>query len=145
MKTPKFLYRALRQVEIESGFVLIPKSTDIFASDPMFGIDNTNPMHFGSSLNSVRQHQYKQNGLPTRGVSTTPIFERAKFYGKRLKHVAKINTSRFDEFDIEIFNVNIVLKNYSHDIAFPEDQEIILVQKSDGAFPPQIIEEIIKL
>ena len=33
---PIYLYRTLRKVEIDEGFILIPKSTDIFSSDPMF-------------------------------------------------------------------------------------------------------------
>jgi hypothetical protein len=138
---PKYLYRALRSVEIQEGNILIPKSTEKFASDPRFGIDTVFPISFGSSENAARQHNWNQNGYPTRGISTTPFYERALFYAERNNSpIAKIDTANFDKLGIEIYFV----RDLKHGIAVPEDDEHILIYEKDGAFPHEIIVEILK-
>ena len=143
----KFLYRALRPIEIERGNQLIPKVSgpDEFASEPMFGIDTTFPITFGGVDNKVRQHQWMQKGLDTSGLSFTPFLERAKFYAKRNKIIVKIDTSNFQELGIKPFDVNEILKHKPNDIAVPEDNEMILTYEKGGEFPKEIIHEIILL
>jgi hypothetical protein len=143
----KFLYRALRKLEIESDYTLIPKefSNEEFTSDPRFGIDTTFPFKFGSVDNKVRQHQWKQDGLPTRGISTTPFFERAEFYGQRNRIIAKIDSQLFEKYGIETFEVNETLGFRPSDIAVMEDNEIILTYNKSGAFPKDLIVELINL
>jgi len=143
----KYLFRALRKVEIESDYFLIPKesNTDEFTSEPIFGIDTTFPFSYGSVDNKVRQHQWKQNGLPTRGISTTPYLNRAKFYAQRNRIVAKIDTSLFERYGITMHDINEVLGFRPSDIAMKEDNEIILTYKEAGAFPKEIISELIYL
>ena len=143
----RFLYRALRKIEIDSDFSLIPKE-DIkseFTSDPILGIDTTLPFSLNSVDNKVRQHQWRQNGLPTRGISTTPFFERAKFYASRNRIIAKIDTKLFKEFGILTYDVNKILGFRPDDIAIPEDNEIILTYKEAGSFPKDLIVELINL
>jgi len=142
-----FLYRALRQLEIESGYILIPKefSDNEFTSEPMFGIDTSFPFSFDSVDNKVRQHQWKQNGLPTNGISTTPFLERAKIYGKRSRIIAKIDSRLFDKYGISTFDVNKILAFRPEDIAAKEDNEIILKYKKAGPFPKNIIVDLINL
>jgi len=141
----KFLYRALRLIEIEENHILIPKSIQEFKSDPVFGIDTTFPIRFYSEENAVRQHQWKQKGLPTRGISTTPFYEQALFYAQTNKVIVKIDTALFDKFGIKTFDVNEILGFRKSDIAVPDDNEIILVYQRDGNFPTEIIKEIIKI
>lgn len=141
----QFLYRALGKIEIEGGYVMIPKSVLEFKSDPVFGIDTTFPFSFYSEDNAVRQHQWEQNGLPTRGISSTPIFDRALFYAQTNKIIIKIDTSLFDKLGIRTFDVNEILGFRKSDIAVPDDNEIILVYEKDGPFPSEIINEIIKI
>ncbi len=112
-------------------------------ADPMFGIDMTFPLEFGSLRNAVRQHQWKQNGFPTRGVSTTPKLERAMFYATENKVIAKIDTSKFIPLGIKVYDVNELLKERPNEIACFEDNEFILVYNKAGAFPREIINEII--
>lgn len=144
MKYP-FLYRALRALEIEEGFNLIPKTTEAFKSDPRFGVDTVFPFSFDSVENVVRQHQWKQNGWPTRGISSTPHYNRALFYAARKKVIVKIDTSKFAAFGIKTYDVNEILGFRKSDIAIPEDNEIILVSESDGMFPKDIISQIIHI
>ncbi len=141
----KFLYRALRILEIENNNSLIPKGTEEFLADPRFEIDTTFPFRFGSVDNAVRQHQWKQSGLPTRGISSTPHLDRASFYADKNKVIVKIDTSRFIEFGITTYDVNELLGFRASDIAAPEDNEIILIYDKDGTFPSDIIVEIIKI
>jgi len=141
----QFLYRALRKIEIDANHTLIPKGTGEFKSDPMFGIDTTFDMVFNSEENAIRQHQWMQNGLPTRGVSTTPIYERAVNYARTHKVIVKIDTSLFDKLGIKMYDVNEVLGFRPSDIAAYDDHEIILVYEKDGQFPREIISEIITI
>lgn len=139
----KFLYRALREDEISDGYKLIPKSFEEFNADPAFGVDDYFPLEFGSQTNAVRQHQWEQKGLPTRGVSTTPHLERAQWYGKRIGVVVKIDVAKLADFHIQMFDVNQTLKDEPSEIAVPEDEEIILVSNQVGNLPVEIIAEVI--
>lgn len=141
----QFLYRALRSVEIEADNSLIPKESLEFKSDPIFGIDTTLPFKFYCEENAVRQHQWQQAGLPTRGISTTPFYARALFYAQSNKVIVKIDTSLFDDLGIITFDVNEVLGERPSDIAVPEDNEIILVYEKNGNFPSEIIAEVTKI
>lgn len=141
----QFLYRALRPAEIQADHSLIPKESVEFKSDPAFGIDTTFPFKFYCEENAVRQHQWRQAGMSTRGISTTPFYERALFYAQSNKVIAKIDTSLFDDLGISTFDVNEVLCARPSDIAVPEDNEIILVYKKNGVFPSEIIIEIITI
>jgi hypothetical protein len=138
---PKFLYRALRKIEIDNGFVLIPKSTDQFRQEATFGMDMVFPISFNSAENAARHHNWEQNGSPTRGISTTPFYERALFYAKRNNSpIAKIDTTNFEKLGI---NINFV-RDIKHGIAVPEDDEHILIYEKDGPFPNEIIVEVLK-
>lgn len=139
------LYRALRKLEIVSDYILIPKVLHEFKAHPHFGIDTAFPILFYSDVNAVRQHQWKQNGFPTRGISTTPYYERALFYAQTNKIIVEINVSILSKYSITTYNVNEILKDRPGDIAVPEDNEIILVYEKDGAFPKEIINRIIKI
>jgi hypothetical protein len=133
----KYLYRALRKEEIDAGNILIPKSQGPFRSDRCFGIDMYFPIEFGSVTNAIRQHQWKQKGFQTSGVSTTPHFERAKFYAERNGVIVKIDCQSLSKYGIIEYDVDGYLK--PGEIAVPEDDEIILVREEGGSFPKEII------
>ena len=133
----KYLYRALRKEEIDAGNILIPKSQEPFRSDPIFGTMDMNfPIEFESVTNAIRHHQW-QRGIPTSGVSTTPHFERAKFYAKRNGVIVKIDCQLLSKYGIIEYDVDGYLK--PGEIAVPEDDEIILVKEDGGSFPKKII------
>ena len=142
----EFLYRALRDVEIASGNRLIPKinSNEEFISGAMFGIDTSFPISLYGVDNKVRQHQWKQDGLSTHGISTTPHLERAEFYAQKNRVIVKIDTSLFEKYGIASYDVNDILKHKPDDIAEKEDNEIILTYREIGEFPCEIIVDIIR-
>jgi len=142
-KNIKYLYRALRKDEIETENILISKEQETFEKLPRLGIDTRLHFILGETEEyAVRQHQWQQEGFPTSGISTTPHFERAKFYA-RDGVVVKINRSLFKKYGIKEYVVKECLRKYPEDIACPEDDEVILVKKDCGHFPKEIIEEVI--
>ena len=144
-KHNKYLYRALRKEEIDAGNILIPKSQEPFRSYPRFGIDTRFPIVLrDTEEHAVRQHQWKQSGFPTSGVSTTPHFEKAKFYA-RDGIIVKINRQLFSKYRIKEYIVKKYLGKFQDDIAAPEDDEIILVQENGAPFPKEIIEKVVKI
>ena len=137
----KYLYRALREEEIDAGNILIPKSKGPFRSDRKFGIDMIFPFEFDNVKNAVRQHQWKRRGLSTSGISTTPHLERAKDYNT-YNLIVKIDRHRLTEFGIKEYDADKYLR--PEEITCPEDDEIILVKEDGGSFPKEIIVNIIK-
>ena len=146
-KHNKYLYKGLRKEEIDAWNILIPKSQGPFRSHPRLGIDTRLPFVLGEAEEyAVRQHQWKQSGYPTSGVSTTPHFERAKkVYGERNRAIVKINRQLFGKYGIKEYVVKEYLGKFPEDIAAPEDDEIILVKEDGGPFPKEIIVEVIKI
>ena len=140
------LYRALRTEEIAAGNLLIPKGQGPFSENPRLGIDTRLPFVLGpTDEHAVRQHQWQQNGFPTKGISTTPHFERACMYAKSKRIIAVIDRQLFTEYGIREYHVNAVLGAFPEDIAFPEDDEVIIVCENDGPLPREIIIDIINL
>jgi len=140
------LYRALRNEEVEAGIVLIPKGQGPFAVDPRLDIDTRLPFVLGpTDEHAVRQHQWQQDGFPTKGISTTPHFERACIYAESNRIIVVIDRRLFDEYGIREYHVNTVLGTFPEDIAVPEDDEVIIVYDNDGTLPREIIVDIINL
>lgn len=141
-----FLYRALRSEEIDAGFILIPKSQREFKALPRLGIDTRLPFILGETVeHAVRQHQWQQNGFPTRGISTTPHIHRATFYAQRYQIIVRIDRSSLNRFGIKEYVVAELLSKSSQDIACQEDNEVILVREQDGAWPKEVIDQVLKL
>jgi hypothetical protein len=142
----KYLYRALRKEEIELGYVLFPKNQEPFKANPRLDIDTRFPFVLGPTTeHAIRQHQWKQNGFPTRGISTTPHLERAQYYAQKNKAIVKLDRDLFEKHKIMEFVVKDWLEKFPSDIAIPEDDEVILVMEHDGPFPKEIIHEVILL
>ena len=78
---PSVLYRRLRQEEVDIGVLLLPKAQTPFLELPRLPL--TLPFDFGLRLDhAVRHHQRGELDPLTSGVSTTPLLERAKWYGR---------------------------------------------------------------
>ncbi len=142
-KNIKYLYRALRKEEIEAGNILIPKEQETFKKLPRIGIDTRLPFVMGETEeHAVRQHHWQQKGFPTSGISTTPHFERAKYYAGKDGVIEKIDRSLFNKYGIKEYVVKEYLGKFLEDIACPEDDEVILVKEDGGDFPKKIIKEV---
>ena len=124
----RYLYRALRKEEIDSGCSLIPRSQGPFVAASKFGIDTTFPIPLVPTVeNAVRQHQWKQNGLPTSGVSTTPHLERARFYAAANGVIVRIDRHLLAQHGIKEYRVKDYLTKDPHNVAVPEDDEVVLL------------------
>ena len=140
-----YLYRGLNTHKyVESQGALIPKENHPFKKLPKWDIAQWGASWNESSENAVVEHQHKQLGLPTSGLSTTPHFERAKFYalggGKYKSGFVQV----LDREKVDILGVTeyIVWQIVSHP-SVPADDEVILVASDFGEISQNIVVEII--
>lgn len=106
------------------------------------GLCLNNGAKLGNTLdNAVIRHQLRQEGFPTSGISTTPFFERAKYYatvaGKYPGYIYKIDRKVLASHGVKEF----IVADYTDSPSVPEDQEVILVAKDFGVLPDTIITE----
>ena len=98
-----------------------------------------------SATNAVIRHQLNQEAFPTSGISTTPFFDRAKFYatigGKSAGYIYKIDRSLFGTYMVKEFDVS----KFARHPSVPEDQEVILVASDFGPLPDTIVVEIVPI
>jgi hypothetical protein len=134
-----YLYRALRKEEIEAGCVLIPKQQRAFQDWPMLGLDTTLPFYLGPAEKYAINHH--QRGQETRGISTTPIFERAKYYASKNKTIVKISRRKLKKNNIK----EIIVEESGSFKIVPEDHEVILIKLDDEPWSVDIIEEVIRI
>ena len=98
--------------------------------------------------NAVVTHQFAELMTEQRfrsaGVSTTPIFERAKYYATHINasvttdgYVYVIDRNKLDKFEIEQKIVSELVEFPRH----PEDEEVILVAKDRGDLSKEIVVE----
>ena len=143
-----YLYRgASESIHRKNNGRLVPKETGPFEyafhyGEGEYGSGET----YGSSpINAVVRHQLNQEGFPTSGVSTTPHFERAKFYathnGKLAGYVYKIDRSLLSSHSVQEFIVSEFAKRPS----VPEDDEVILVASDFGPLPEEVIVDVISV
>jgi hypothetical protein len=142
------LYRALRDAEIKAGCILIPKSQEPFRAGLRFPV--VFPDTFGETKeHAVRDHQdfewKKEFSAPdTRGASCTTEWSVALRYAAKNKIVVSIDESKCDSLGIRRYVVRDIV--HSKLIIHPEDEEVILVSdKEDGAFPKEIVSEVIDI
>ena len=94
--------------------------------------------------NAVLRHQLNQEGFPTSGASTTPHFERAKYYALsnktyKIGYVYKIDRNLLKRHKKREYIVSKYIKHPS----IPEDDEVILVAENVGELSKEIIIDII--
>ena len=93
-----------------------------------------------SETNAVLRHELRQEGFGSAGISTTPLFERARFYalaGGRSRGgvVITIDRGLLARYDVKEFVVAAHLEHPS----VPEDYEVILVASGGGRLPREIV------
>ena len=113
----------------------MPKSQAPFLAYQRYPI--TYPVTLGARVeHAVREHQWEGRFL-TRGVSCTKDWKIALKYAKEHQVVVRIDEAVCDRLGIERFCVKdcLPLKLIKH----PEDEEVILVFRNDGAFPRELV------
>ena len=142
----EYLYRGVSEEMHERGSGLHPKGTSFYRSIKYGeGFKYGSGVTYGSSINNaVIAHQRNSEHFPTSGISTTPLFERAKIYAlsgnKKLKgFVYKIDRSLVLKNNIKEYRV----ADYTKFPNIPEDNEVILVTSDSGPLPWECVIEII--
>lgn len=131
------LYRALRQIEVERGNILIPKGVASFVAHPRLSI--TLPFTLGERVeHAIREHQWDSK-YPTRGISCTTSWEVALRYA-RSKVIVRIDEAACDSNLIKRYIVKEHLPENM--IAHPQDDEVILVADCEGPLPAEIVAEV---
>jgi len=132
------LYRALRREEIEAGCILIPKSQKPFRANFRFPVKF--PAEFGETVpHAIRDHQ-DHGKFPTRGISTTPFYQRALHYAQHQRRIARIDVTALSSRGVKCYRVaDFVEPEF---IAKPEDDEVILVYEDASDFPDGCIAEV---
>ena len=129
------LYRALRDVEIAAGNILIPKSQAPFRAHPRLPL--VLPFTLGErEEHAVREHQWDSQ-YPTRGVSCTTDWKVAMRYAATSKSIVVIDEVECERLGIRRYRVRDYVPPQL--IAHPEDEEVILVFDHDGALPKEIV------
>jgi len=95
-----------------------------------------------SERNTVILHQWKQEGIGTSGVSSSPCEKRARLYalpdgsGKK-GYIFKLSIALLRDAEVQILRVNELVPFPA--IAKPEDDEHVLVAKDFGDIPKSAI------
>lgn len=143
-----YLYRGVSDsIHRKNNGRLVPKKIEPFQYGFHWGEEGLtwdSGATWGSSeRNAVIRHQLNQEGFPTSGVSTTPLFERAKFYathdGKRVGYVYKIDRSLLSVHSVK----ERIVSEFAKRPSVPEDDEVILVSSDFGPLPEEIVVDVI--
>jgi hypothetical protein len=141
-----FLYRGVNEEIFKNKKGLAPKGTSfVRAIQYGTGFKYGTITYGASERNAVVSHQKDSSRFPTLGVSTTPIFDRAKYYalscgsGKK-GYIYKISRSMLRQFNVKEYKVAEYLSNPD----IPEDNEVILVSKN-GDLSAEVVIEIIEV
>ena len=140
-----FLYRGVNK-ELHKMYdgKLVPKGrqfrSHLYPSKYLFPSDR---LIIGESeQNAAINHQ--TGGQSDAGISTTPIFERAKYYATHINesvttdgYVYVIDRSKLDKFKVE----QEIVSELVEFPRYPEDEEVILVAKDRGNLPIAIVVE----
>jgi hypothetical protein len=143
-----FLYRGVSKEMHDNNLGLLPKGNS-FSSYVEMGSSiacmGNGISHGCSEENSVIGHQEDSSEYKTSGISTSPHYNRAVFYatkgGTQDGIIYKIEISKLLEYQVKTYNVLDVVNGPK----VPVDDEIILIQKEEGALPIEIVKEIIKI
>jgi hypothetical protein len=151
-----FLYRGVsKELHKKNNGRLIPKGDKFthmfYPSNHLYPSRSIFPGE--CEQNAVVTHQsaelMAEQRFRSAGISTTPIFERAKYYATHIYddsvttdgYVYIIDRSKLDKFDIEEKIVSEVVESPQ----IPEDNEVILVSKDRGTLPTEIIIETLEV
>jgi len=141
----EYLYRGVSEDHFErTEGKLVPKLSTIFASYMQCGQEYAQAgsgMQAGlSAANEVVKHEFKQQGNPTSGISTTPHLYRAKFYAT---HGGKFSSGNIYKIDRSLLLIHDVFEYVVSEIvpfpSVPIDDEVILVLSDYGPIPDEVI------
>jgi hypothetical protein len=142
------LYRGVNAVMHDAlNAELRPKQFAPFTRAPEFGRDEWGNCFWGdSSLNAVVEHQRHQAGYPTSGVSTTPHFERARYYAteggtNQGGYIYVINPDLCRAHGVTLYAVNDLVPQPF----VVEDNEVILVAQDFGVIPSVVVVNVVRL
>jgi hypothetical protein len=146
----RYLYRGIDAALYScTGGRLAPKGTGPF--EHVFRYDGTitydgSATYGPSEQNAVLRHELRQEGFPTAGISTTPVFERACFYAtaggtKARGFVVKIDRELLRAHGIREY----VVREWIPSPSVPEDMEIILVAPDFGSLPSEVVVELVEV
>jgi hypothetical protein len=144
----EYLFRGVGIEMHNNGEGLKSKGTEFNIEGQLgddFAMLGNGMLHGSAEVNAILAHQTDSSKYPTSGVSTTPHFERAKYYatkgGTASGIVYKIDPLKFSEFEIKIFRIK------DH-IPFPkiaEDDEVIILQNSGLKINEKVVIEVISI
>ncbi len=144
MRNNNYLYRGVNINMHDANKGLFPKGTSlsrVLHLDEGFHLDSGTTFD-SSKENAVIAHQKNSNKYPTSGVSTTPHFNRARFYATNNNTingvVYKIERDRLAYLNV----LEHVVSDYTPTPEVPIDDEVILVHRDGGPLPLEIIEKI---
>jgi hypothetical protein len=138
----KFLYRALRPIEIKRRVLIPKKPLAPFVADPM--LPQVLPFTLGERPeHAVRAQQWDSDKYPTSGVSTTPHRKQAESYAQSNRIIVRIAVDRLAAHGIETYRVSDYVPPKL--ITKPEDDEVILVRPGKKYLPKAIIVEFFEL
>ena len=147
MSNKDYLYRGVSEEIHKKGIGFCPKGIT-FCSPTFYGVARYDSGEtYGSSINNaIILHQRDSTEFPTSGISTTPIFERARFYalmgGENKKgFVYKIDRASLINNKVKEYWV----QEYTRLPNIPEDDEVILVSGSNSDLDKSIIVEVIEV
>ena len=146
----RYLFRGLNACLYRgTGGALIPKRCGPF--EYCFKADGTiapdgSATAGPSERNAVLRHELGQEAFGSPGISTTPIFERARFYAlaggvNDRGFVFQIDRGLFDQHGVWEYAVASWIPYPSA----PEDEEVILVAADYGRLPPEIVVDVIEV
>ena len=145
LTTSSHLYRGVsHEMFTLSGRALVPKACGIFEAPLIWGRFHWGDGQWGiTESNAVLRHQWQQLGLPTSGISTTPVLERAKYYalgGGRFAcgYVFVIDRRLLHGQGVREY----IVADFVRNPAAPDDREVILVACDGGALPDGIVVDI---
>ncbi len=146
--TAPFLYRGINAgLYASTGGRLVPRGFGpfeyTFLADGTIKADG-NATPGLSDQNAVLRHELRQEGFPTAGISTTPIFERARFYatggGRHIKgYILKIDRKLLAQMAVREY----IVADWIPYPSVPEDSEVILVAHDYGPLPQGIVVEVV--
>lgn len=140
-----FLFRGVSVKMHQSGCGLFPKGT---AFKRTMHLDNGLHLDTGWTLddsqeNAVVGHQLDSEHYQSAGISTTPHFERARYYATSgLKNdgvVYKISRCKLHEHGVQEY----VVSEYTPCPKCPADNEVVLVHHQYGPLPLAIVIDIV--
>ena len=123
---------------------LAPKACGPFVAPAIWGQFHWGDAQWGiTEGNAVLRHQWQQLGLPTSGISTTPVLERAKYYalgGGRFAcgYVFVIDRRLLHGQGVREY----IVADYVRNPAAPDDREVILVARDGGTLPHGTVVDI---